>query len=58
MTMAVTTIPALLLFGWIETVYYFLELTKGEEYASEVTSKLFDKASDAFASMMDSIFNQ
>lgn len=56
--MAATTIPAMLLFGWIQILYYFLKFTKGEEYASEVTSKLYDKAGDAFAAIMDSVFNQ
>lgn len=56
--MAATTVPAIFLFGWINIVYYFLKMTKGEDYATEVTSKLYDKAADAFASMMDTIFNQ
>lgn len=56
--MAATTIPAMVLFGWIQIVYYLLRFTKGEEYAFEVTSKLYDKAGEAFGSVMDSIFNQ
>ena len=55
--MAATTIPAILLFGWIQIIYYFLAFTKGEEYAFEVTSKLYDKAEDAFASVMDALVN-
>ena len=50
--MAATTIPAMFLFGWIQILYYFLKFTKGDEYASEVTSKLYDKAGDAFAAIM------
>ena len=55
--MAATTIPALFLFGWIQVVYVLLKWTKGEEYAFEVTTELYDKACDAFAMMMDSVLN-